>query len=61
LIANWSTSPSAKACHPREEHLIPLFAVAGAGLYDRQEGNSEAKIVFDTLTLKVKTTGFMYD
>jgi aromatic ring-opening dioxygenase catalytic subunit (LigB family) len=29
LIA-WEAAPKARACHPREEHLIPLMAVAGA-------------------------------
>jgi aromatic ring-opening dioxygenase catalytic subunit (LigB family) len=29
LIA-WKEAPYARACHPREEHLIPLMVVAGA-------------------------------
>lgn len=29
-LAQWSTAPSARACHPREEHLLPLMVVAGA-------------------------------
>ncbi len=29
LIA-WETSPGARDCHPRSEHLIPLFVAAGA-------------------------------
>jgi aromatic ring-opening dioxygenase catalytic subunit (LigB family) len=29
LIA-WAKAPSARQCHPREEHLLPLMVVAGA-------------------------------
>ena len=29
LIA-WDKAPAARACHPREEHLLPLMVVAGA-------------------------------
>jgi aromatic ring-opening dioxygenase catalytic subunit (LigB family) len=34
-LAKWSTAPSARECHPREEHLLPLMVVAGAGGGDR--------------------------
>ncbi len=29
-LAQWDKAPSARACHPREEHLIPLMVAAGA-------------------------------
>ncbi len=29
-LIHWSEAPFARACHPREEHLIPLMVVAGA-------------------------------
>ena len=29
-LAEWAKAPSARACHPREEHLLPLHVVAGA-------------------------------
>ena len=29
-LARWEHAPSARACHPREEHLLPLMVVAGA-------------------------------
>ncbi len=29
-LARWTSAPSARACHPREEHLLPLMVVAGA-------------------------------
>jgi len=29
-LAHWTSAPSARAAHPREEHLIPLMIAAGA-------------------------------
>ena len=29
-LAQWAQAPSARAVHPREEHLLPLMVVAGA-------------------------------
>jgi len=30
LLSTWTTAPAARACHPREEHLMPLMVIAGA-------------------------------
>lgn len=30
----WESAPRARACHPREEHLLPLMVCAGAGAED---------------------------
>jgi aromatic ring-opening dioxygenase catalytic subunit (LigB family) len=29
-LAAWTTAPSARQAHPREEHLLPLMVIAGA-------------------------------
>ena len=29
-LTAWATAPSARAAHPREEHLVPLMVIAGA-------------------------------
>jgi aromatic ring-opening dioxygenase catalytic subunit (LigB family) len=29
-LRNWAEAPAARACHPREEHLLPLMVAAGA-------------------------------
>jgi len=29
-LVGWENSPGARDCHPRSEHLVPLFVVAGA-------------------------------
>lgn len=42
-LADWKKLPSAKAAHPREEHLIPLHVVAGAA------GEDKASVIFDKL------------
>jgi len=34
-LAEWAQAPSARACHPREEHLLPLMVCAGAAGDDR--------------------------
>jgi aromatic ring-opening dioxygenase catalytic subunit (LigB family) len=33
-LAEWTKAPAARACHPREEHLLPLMVIAGAALED---------------------------
>ena len=30
-LTQWAQAPNAHDCHPREEHLLPLMVVAGAG------------------------------
>lgn len=34
-LMHWKAAPHARACHPREEHLIPLMVAAGAAGSDR--------------------------
>jgi aromatic ring-opening dioxygenase catalytic subunit (LigB family) len=34
-LVEWSRAPSARAAHPREEHLLPLMVIAGAAGEDR--------------------------
>jgi aromatic ring-opening dioxygenase catalytic subunit (LigB family) len=34
-LRSWSRAPGARSAHPREEHLMPLMVVAGAGSRDR--------------------------
>jgi len=37
LLTGWENAPSARAAHPREEHLLPLMVSAGAAGDDRAE------------------------
>jgi aromatic ring-opening dioxygenase catalytic subunit (LigB family) len=34
-LIDWVSAPNARDCHPREEHLVPLFVAAGAAGDDR--------------------------
>lgn len=34
-LEHWRDAPAARVCHPREEHLLPLMVVAGAGGAER--------------------------
>lgn len=34
LLVDWERAPAARHCHPREEHLLPLHVMAGAGPTD---------------------------
>ena len=34
LLLRWSDAPSARAAHPEEDHLVPLFVAAGAASTD---------------------------
>ncbi|WP_430460778.1 DODA-type extradiol aromatic ring-opening family dioxygenase [Thalassolituus sp. LLYu03] len=36
-LQQWSTAPAARQVHPREEHLLPLMVIAGAGAADTGE------------------------
>jgi aromatic ring-opening dioxygenase catalytic subunit (LigB family) len=33
-LTHWAEAPAARACHPREDHLIPLLVAAGAARSD---------------------------
>ncbi len=44
-LAHWAQAPAARACHPREEHLLPLMVVAGAA------GEDAATIALQTQLL----------
>jgi aromatic ring-opening dioxygenase catalytic subunit (LigB family) len=37
LLTNWEAAPSARAAHPRAEHLLPLMVAAGAAGDDSAE------------------------
>lgn len=40
-LSEWTSAPSARESHPREEHLVPLFVVAGAAGDDAAEVSHE--------------------
>lgn len=52
-LINWEKAPSARYCHPREEHLLPLHVCYGLG-------NSAAKLVFNDFLIGKKTSAFLW-
>ncbi len=44
-LARWESAPAARACHPREEHLLPLMLIAGAA------GDDPGTVPYDELLL----------
>lgn len=46
----WAHAPSARACHPREEHLMPLLVAAGAA------GEDPGRVPFSDLVLGTRVS-----
>lgn len=53
-LSAWSDAPSARAAHPREEHLIPLMVVAGAA------NQSVGKRIFSQRIMNLPISGFQF-
>jgi aromatic ring-opening dioxygenase catalytic subunit (LigB family) len=43
LLLNWEKAPSARICHPQEDHLVPLMAALGAA-----ENEKATRVYHDT-------------
>lgn len=53
-LRDWERAPSARAAHPREEHLLPLMITAGAA------GQDIGTRLFGELVFGVATSGFRF-
>jgi aromatic ring-opening dioxygenase catalytic subunit (LigB family) len=51
----WASAPAARACHPREEHLLPLMVVAGAA------GDGPGFIPYSERVLGVRVSAARWD
>jgi aromatic ring-opening dioxygenase catalytic subunit (LigB family) len=49
----WAKAPSARYCHPREEHLLPVHVCAGMA-------GGPGELVFDDLILGKRSVGFLW-
>jgi aromatic ring-opening dioxygenase catalytic subunit (LigB family) len=50
-LIEWEKAPRARACHPREEHLLPLMVCAGAA------AESEVTLPYRTPLIQLHTLG----
>lgn len=52
-LIDWDQAPSARYCHPREEHLLPLHVCVGMA-------DMPAKLVFDDHILGKRSVAFLW-
>ncbi|MBU1171608.1 MAG: dioxygenase [Proteobacteria bacterium] len=52
-LINWESAPSARYCHPREEHLLPLHVCLGMA-------GKPASALFDDTILGKRSVGFLW-
>lgn len=52
-LIDWEQAPSARYCHPREEHLMPLLVCAGMA-------EKPGKVIFDDHILGKRGTAFLW-
>lgn len=52
-LVDWEKAPSARYCHPREEHLLPLHVCQGLA-------DKPGKLVFDDLILGKRGVAFLW-
>ncbi|NCP87088.1 MAG: dioxygenase [Anaerolineae bacterium CG_4_9_14_3_um_filter_57_17] len=52
-LIEWEKAPSARYCHPREEHLLPLHVCQGMA-------GAPAKVIFDDKILGKRGVGFLW-
>jgi aromatic ring-opening dioxygenase catalytic subunit (LigB family) len=55
LLAGWRGAPFGEYAHPREEHLIPLLVVAGAG------GDAPGKRIFSDEPMGAAISAYRFD
>ena len=56
MLVQWDQAPGARACHPREEHLLPLHVCIGAA--DSQANGAE--VVFSDDVLGKRCTALLW-
>ena len=52
-LVNWQKAPSARYCHPREEHLLPVHVCQGMA-------DAPGRLVFDDRILGKRSVGFLW-
>ncbi len=49
-LADWAQAPHARVCHPREDHLVPLFVALGAAEGDKATRSYHDEFLFGGVT-----------
>jgi len=52
-LLDWDSAPSARYCHPREEHLLPLHVCVGMA-------EKPGKVIFDSYILGKRALAFLW-
>jgi 4,5-DOPA dioxygenase extradiol len=52
-LKEWEQAPSARSCHPREEHLLPLHVCAGLA-------DQPGRLIFDDYILGKRSVAFLW-
>ncbi|MDH3693972.1 MAG: dioxygenase [Gammaproteobacteria bacterium] len=55
-LVNWENAPSARYCHPREEHLLPLHVCYGAACAE----TPTAKVVFNRKVMGQQVSALLW-
>jgi aromatic ring-opening dioxygenase catalytic subunit (LigB family) len=53
-LLHWERAPRARLAHPREDHLVPLFAIAGAA------GNDAGQVLFAETVMNIPMTSYAF-
>lgn len=53
-LLHWESAPGARLAHPREDHLLPLLAVAGAA------GRDSGRVLFAESVMKIPMTSYAF-
>ncbi|MBB3186472.1 DODA-type extradiol aromatic ring-opening family dioxygenase [Microbacter margulisiae] len=53
-LIHWHQAPGARECHPRSEHLVPLFLIAGAA------GNDAGQHDYSEILMDVAISGYKF-
>lgn len=53
-LLRWSDAPEARACHPREEHLLPAMVAAGAA-------SGPGRRIYSELVLSTALSGYRFE
>jgi aromatic ring-opening dioxygenase catalytic subunit (LigB family) len=57
-LTEWARAPFARECHPREEHLAPLFVAAGAA--SGPGGDEPGQVVFRDQVMGVTVSALRF-